>query len=77
VSDERLRSEVERLRHAVGSQRCGQPAPCASITASEVAVYDDGEELVAGAEPRPLCEGCPQRGSGRVRHVEVRRDLRS
>jgi hypothetical protein len=39
----------------------------------------DGSEVRTGPEPRPLCEGCPERVNPRrpVLHVEVRLDYRN
>ena len=36
-----------------------------------------GREMRTGAEPRPLCGGCPNREARAVRYVEVRLDYRN
>ena len=65
---------MERVEDAIGPALCAHAAPCAMVTTSEVRLMPDGSEERAGAEPRPLCGGCPYRESSRtrVRHVEVR-----
>jgi hypothetical protein len=79
VGDERHFRELERLRGAVGPALCADPAPCAVTTSSEVRIMPDGSEVRTGPEPRPLCEGCPERVNPRrpVLHVEVRLDYRN
>jgi hypothetical protein len=76
VSGRGLNREVADLRERIGPALCANPAPCAVATSSEVRVMPEGSEERTGAEPRPLCGGCPNREARAVRHVEVRLDHR-
>ena len=76
MSERGLGRELEDLRRRIGPALCASPAPCAIVTSSEVRLLMDGHEVRSGAEPRPLCEGCPNRETRAVRHVEVRLDCR-
>ena len=77
MGDKRLYSELERLRRAVGPRLCSPSPPCRTVTASEMVLRPDGTEERIGARPRPPCDGCPERESRRVRHVEVVLDRRN
>lgn len=77
MGDDRHFRELERLRRAVGPALCVDPAPCVVATASEVRIMPGGHEVRTGAEPRPLCEGCPNSEARAVRHVDVRLDYRN
>ncbi len=77
MTERRLSREAAQLRERLGPSVCAHPAPCQTATVSEARIMPGGHEVRTGAEPRPLCEGCPNREAQAVRHVEVRLDYRN
>jgi hypothetical protein len=79
VSERGLSREVADLRERIGRALCAHPASCRIAVNTELILHPDGTEEAVGEGPPPLCAGCPERESGRlrVRWVQVVRDLRN
>jgi len=64
-----LAARVKRLE-GDGPELCDQRY-CMRLTTTEVNLYPDGTEERLGEGPPPLCEHCPYREGGPIRHIEI------